>query len=66
MVTLWKPPVERNKVMYWDQPFRTEWQPVIQRLRELNLELDIWSLDDGILVGIIDAIKVALSIPDIL
>ena len=31
-------------------------------LRELNLELDIWYLDDGILFGTIDTIKLALSI----
>ena len=37
-------------------------QPVVERLRELNLELDIWYLDDGLLVGTIDAVRTALSI----
>ena len=31
-------------------------QPVVERLRELNLELDMWYQDDGILVGTVDAI----------
>ena len=37
-------------------------QPVVERLRELNLELNIWHLDDGILVGTVDAIKAALMV----
>ena len=37
-------------------------QPVVERLRELNLELHLWYLDDGILVGTIDTIKMALKL----
>ena len=37
-------------------------QPVVERLRELNLELHMWYLDDGLLVGNVAAIKAALAI----
>ena len=42
--------------------FANALQPVVGHLRQLNIELDIWYLDDGILVGTIDTIKAALSI----
>ena len=37
-------------------------QPVVERLRELHLELHLWYLDDGILVGTIPTIKAALAL----
>ena len=35
-------------------------QPDVERIREPNLELRLWYLDDGILVGTIDTIKLKL------
>ena len=35
-------------------------QPVVERIREFSLELHIWCLGGGSLVGTIDAIKLAL------
>ena len=35
-------------------------QPVVERLRDLGLVIHMWYLDDGILVGTVEAIKAAL------
>ena len=37
-------------------------QPVVERLREVDLEVHLWYLDDGVLVGTIEAIKMALKL----
>ena len=37
-------------------------QPVIERLRDGGLELNIWYLDDGLLVGNVNAVKAALTL----
>ena len=41
-------------------------RPVVERLRELNLALHTWYLDDGLLVGTVGAIKAALVILKVL
>ena len=40
--------------------FAVALQPVVERLRELNLALHRWYLDDGLLVRTVAAIKAAL------
>ena len=37
-------------------------QPVIERLRDIGLELNIWYLDDGLLVGSVNTVKAALEL----